>query len=308
MQESSALGRVVDLVRDLRARCPWDRAQTPQTLRPYLVEEVFELDHALGESDATAIRVELGDLLLHVAFQIVLAEERGDFGPEDLSRQVEDKMWRRHPHLFPAPLATPPTAPDQREQVSGVGGETPSGREGGGGREVSASAQPLNRSPAQPLSADQVKANWEKLKLRERDHEDAPSVLDGLPPGMPALIMAFRLQERAAGIGFDWPDAAGPLEKVREETGELAAEVTATPNRDRVSHEVGDLLFAVVNLARKLEVDPRAALEGANRRFARRFRAVEHLARQRGVDVHSAGLEELDGLWDEVKRRENVST
>lgn len=298
MQESSALGRVVDLVRDLRARCPWDRAQTPQTLRPYLVEEVFELDHALGESDATAIRVELGDLLLHVAFQIVLAEERGDFGPDDLTRQVEEKMWRRHPHLFPAP----PTTPDPSAQPPGGGGQTPSGREGGGGT-TPPSLDPSTLRPLD-LSPEQVKANWERLKLRERDHEDAPSVLDGLPPGMPALIMAFRLQERAAGIGFDWPDAAGPLEKVREETGELAAEVTATPSRDRLSQEVGDLLFAAVNLARKLEVDPRAALEGANHRFARRFRAVEHLARERGVDVQTAGLEELDRLWDEVKRAE----
>jgi len=157
------------------------------------------------------------------------------------------------------------------------------------------------------LSPAQVKANWERLKLRERGHEDAPSVLDGLPPAMPALIMAFRLQERAAGIGFDWPDAAGPLEKVREETGELAAEVGASPNRERLSHELGDLLFAVVNLARKLAVDPRAALEGANQRFARRFRGVEHLARERGVDVHTAGLEELDRLWDEVKRMDGMN-
>lgn len=285
MQESSALGRIVDLVRDLRRRCPWDRAQTPQTLRPYLMEEVFELDHALGEGDPTAIRVELGDLLLHVAFQIVLAEERGDFGAEDLTRQVEEKMWRRHPHLFPpAPL-------HPGEGVGGVG-------------EAAGAARAAGASGSQPLSAEQVKANWERLKLRERGHEDAPSVLDGLPPGMPALIMAFRLQERAAGIGFDWPDVAGPLEKIREETAELAAELTVTPDRDRVTHEVGDLLFAVVNLARKAGVDPRTALEGTNRRFAGRFRAVEQLARDRGVDVHTAGLEELDRLWDAVKRDE----
>jgi uncharacterized protein YabN with tetrapyrrole methylase and pyrophosphatase domain len=297
MQESSALGRIVELVRDLRARCPWDRAQTPQTLRPYLMEEVFELDHALGEADAAAIRVELGDLLLHVAFQIVLAEERGDFGPEELTRQVEEKMWRRHPHLFPT---LPHTSADI-EQAPGIRGQTPSGREGEG--DSGRSVDPSTGRPVE-LSPDQVKANWEKLKLRERIHEDAPSVLDGLPPGMPALIMAFRLQERAAGIGFDWPDVAGPLAKVREETEELDRELTARPDRDRVSHEVGDLLFAAVNLARKAGVDPRAALEGTNRRFARRFRAVEHLARERGVDVHTAGLEQLDRLWEEVKREE----
>jgi nucleoside triphosphate diphosphatase len=309
MQESSAVGRIVDLVRDLRARCPWDRAQTPQTPRPYLMEEVFELDHALGEADAHAIRVELGDLLLHLAFQIVLAEERGDFGPEELTRQVEEKMWRRHPHLFP----TLPHTPDGSGEVSGTGGQTLSGREEGGGGDrpsdpsIRRPVDPSIRQAAQPPNrptAEEVKANWEKLKLRERGHEDAPSVLDGLPPGMPALIMAFRLQERAAGIGFDWPDVAGPLAKIREETEELAGELTAAPDRERLTHEVGDLLFAVVNLARKAGLDPRAALEGTNRRFATRFRAVEHLARERGVDVHTAGLVELDRLWEEVKREE----
>jgi nucleoside triphosphate diphosphatase len=282
MQESSTVGRIVDLVRDLRARCPWDATQTPQTLRPYLMEEVFELDHALGENDAGAIRVELGDLLLHLAFQVVLAEERGDFGPEDLTRQVEEKMWRRHPHLFPAPER------DGEDAGAGRGGAGVGAARGG----------------AAAVTADHVKANWERLKLRERDHEDAPSVLDGLPPGMPALILAFRLQERAAGIGFDWPDASGPLAKIHEETRELVAELTETPDRDAIEHEIGDLLFAVVNFARKMDIDPRAALEGANRRFGERFRAVEALAAERDIDVHSAGLEELDRLWEEVKRED----
>jgi len=277
MQEPSSLGRIVALVRDLRARCPWDAAQTPQTLRPYLIEEVHELDHALGLDDPHAVRVELGDLLLHLAFQIVLAEERGQFGPEDLTSQVEEKMWRRHPHLFP-------TTPRQRGRAAEAAAES--------------TAQPPNRP-----TADEVKANWEKLKLRERDDEDRPSVLDGLPPTMPALVTAFRLQERAAGVGFDWPDWHGPLDKVEEETGELAQELKGGGAPARVEHELGDLLFAAVNLGRKAGVDPRAALESANRRFTDRFRAVEQLARERGVDVHTAGLGKLDELWDEVKQR-----
>jgi uncharacterized protein YabN with tetrapyrrole methylase and pyrophosphatase domain len=279
MQEPSSLGRVVELVRYLRARCPWDAAQTPQTLRPYLIEEVHELDHALGLDDPKAIRVELGDLLLHLAFQIVLAEEREQFGAEDLTRQVEEKMWRRHPHLFP------PTAPRQRG----------SGAEG--------AAEPT--ADRQPLTANQVKANWERLKLRERDDEHRPSVLDGLPPTMPALVMAFRLQERAAGVGFDWPDWRGPLDKVREEVSELAQELKDDADRHRVEHELGDLLFAAVNLGRKSGVDPRAALESANHRFTERFRAVEHLAHERGIDVHTAGLDALDALWDDVKAHES---
>jgi ATP diphosphatase len=274
MQESSGLGRIVDLVRDLRRRCPWDGAQTPQTLRPYLIEEVFELDHALGLNDPQAIRVELGDLLLHLAFQIVLAEERGQFGPEDLTRQVEAKMWRRHPHLFP-----------------GEGGE------GGEGERGRGEAPPT-------VTAQQVKANWERLKLREREDEEGPSVLDGLPPAMPALVMAFRLQERAAGVGFDWPDWHGPLAKVREETDELTRELIDGADRKRLEHEIGDLLFAAVNVTRKAGLDPRAALESANRRFGDRFRAIERRAAERGLDIHTAGLEALDQLWEEAKAAE----
>jgi MazG family protein len=258
MQEPSALGRIVELVRDLRKRCPWDAAQTPETLRPYLVEEALELDHALSLADPNQIRTELGDLLLHVAFQVVLAEEQGRFGAEDLTQGVEQKMWRRHPHLFPEKLD----------------GDT----EGA------------------PLDPD----TWERTKLEEHG-EDRPSVLDGLPPTLPALLMAYRLQERAAGVGFDWPDAQGPREKVREELRELEREIEQDDTEEAIGAEIGDLLFAVVNLARKLGADPRAALERANAKFSERFRAIEQLAAERGIDVGRASLEELDELWDEVK-------
>ena len=257
MQEPSALGRIVQLVRDLRKRCPWDRAQTRATLRPYLVEEALELDQALAHKDPAKIREELGDVLLHVAFQVVLGEEEGDFGAEDITRSVERKMWRRHPHLF-------------NED----------------GDEIAASAR---------------ENTWERTKLDEADSGE-PSVLDGLPPTLPALLMAYRLQERAAGVGFDWPDSEGPLEKVREEVEELSAEVTAPErNQEDVEDEIGDLFFAAVNLARKLNIDPRTAMERANAKFERRFRRVEEVARERGVDLGHASLEELDEIWDEVK-------
>lgn len=260
MQEPSALGRAVLLVRDLRKRCPWDGAQTAETLRPYLVEEAMELDHALGGGDARAIREELGDLLLHLAFQIALGEESNQFGAEDVVANLERKMWRRHPHLFPTPAAAAP--------------------------------------------ATDSHGNWERTKVSERG-ADGTGVLDGLPPNLPALVMAFRLQERAAGVGFDWPDAAGPADKVREELAEVAQETAAAERDDaRIRHEVGDLLFAVVNLARKLECDPRAALEQANRRFTARFRGMEQLASRRGVRIGHASLEELDRLWDETKQQE----
>ena len=262
MQEPSALGRIVELVRDLRRRCPWDARQTPQSLRPYLVEEVLELDHALAGGDPRQIQTELGDLLLHLAFQIVLAEEAGHFGAEDVTRAVESKMWRRHPHLFRTP---------QRQ----------AGQEG------------QRRQEGQ-------EDTWERGKLRE--HPGSRSVLDGLPPTLPAILMAYRLQERAAGVGFDWPDATGPLKKITEELGELETEISDTASSTRIGEEIGDLLFAIVNLARKLEIDARAALEQANTRFTERFRKIEELAAERGIEIGSAELEVLDELWDEVKR------
>ena len=252
MQDKSALGRALAMVRDLRVRCAWDRAQTRETLRPYLVEEVLELDHALSENDPERIRDELGDFLLHLAWQLVLAEERGEFTADAVAGTMERKMRRRHPHLF-------------------------------------------DLGPSEP---------WERLKRRERDD----GVLGRLPATLPDLLRAYRLQERAASVGFDWPDASGPIEKVKEELAEVEEELGAPapgPDaRDALTDEIGDLLFAVVNLARKAGVQPGPALDRANRKFRRRFEAVEQLAVERGMDLHEAGLEALDGLWEEVKRRE----
>jgi len=248
MQGDSALGRALVLVRSLRAGCSWDHAQTPQTLRPYLVEEVLELDQAIRDGDPIALRDELGDLLLHLAFQIVIAEERSQFNAEAVTRGLEQKMRRRHPDLF-----------------AGRGG------------------------------ADHE--HWEHTKRRERG---SAGTLAGLPVTLPPLLMAFRLQARAAGVGFDWPDERGPLDKVREEAAEVER-TTRGGTPAALLEEVGDLLFAVVNLARKLGVDPGAALERANDKFTSRFAALEKLAQERGLEVGRASLEELDKLWDEVK-------
>jgi MazG family protein len=255
MQGDSALGRALGLVRELRQRCPWDRAQTPQTLRPYLVEEALELDHAIQTDDPEAMRDELGDLLLHLAFQIVIAEERSQFNAEVVTRTLEEKMWRRHPHLF---------------------GE---GRGSTGDH-----------------------AGWELAKRREPRAGGRRGTLAGLPPTLPPLLMAYRLQERAAGIGFDWPDAKGPLAKVKEEIGEVEHEYGRGGAREQIEEELGDVLFAAVNLARKLGVDPGQALERANAKFTKRFEKVEKLAEERGLEMGRASLEELDRLWDEVKR------
>jgi len=249
MQDKSALGRALVMVRDLRVRCAWDREQTRETLRPYLVEEVLELDHALGEGDPALIRDELGDFLLHLAWQLVLAEEHGEFTPEDVAETMERKMKRRHPHLF-------------------------------------------DLGPPEP---------WERLKRREREG----GVLGRLPATLPDLLRAYRLQERAASIGFDWPDAQGPAAKVREELAEVEAELStaddAEARQDALTDEIGDLLFAVVNLARKAGVQPGPALDRANRKFRERFEGVEALAERRGIDLHAAGLEAMDRMWEEAK-------
>jgi nucleoside triphosphate diphosphatase len=250
MQDNSALGRITELVRDLRIRCPWDRAQTRQTLRPYLVEEVLELDQAIAADDAGAIRDEAGDFLLHLAWQIVLGEELGEFTADRLADEVERKMHRRHPHLF-------------------------------------------DIGPAE---------SWETLKRRERPaRERQHGTLDGLPPTLPGLLMASRLQERSAAVGFDWPDTAGPAAKVREELAEVEAELAQGAPFDALEGEIGDLLFAVVNLARKAGVQAGGALDRANRKFHARFAAVEMLAAERGLSLETAGLDRLDELWNEVK-------
>ena len=253
MQGDSALGRALGLVRELRQRCPWDRAQTPQTLRPYLVEEALELDHAIQTDDPEAMRDELGDLLLHLAFQIVIGEERSQFNAEVVTHTLEEKMWRRHPNLF---------------------GDVRAGRDD--------------------------HAGWELVKRREPRAGGKRSTLAGLPATLPPLLMAYRLQERAAGIGFDWPDANGPLEKVKEETAELERE-TGNGRRETIEEEIGDLLFAAVNLARKHGIEAGQVLERANSKFTDRFERMEKLAEQRGLEMGRASLEELDKLWDEVK-------
>lgn len=260
MQEKSALARAMAMVADLRERCDWDRVQTRTTLRPYLVEEALELDQALGHGDPAAIREEVADLLLHLAWQLVLAEELGEFTADQAADDLESKMKRRHPHLF-------------------------------------------DLGPGQ---------GWESLKRSERTGR---GTLEGLPPTLPDLLMAFRLQERAASVGFDWADTEGPLAKVQEELEEVRGELQRTPRRpgrdgpapDRLSDEIGDLLFAVVNLARKAGVAPGHALDRTNQRFRRRFARVEALASAGNIELHGAGLEQLDLLWDQAKAEERAA-
>ena len=227
MQPKATLEDTLALMRDLRARCEWDAAQTHESLRPYLVEETAELDEAIRLGADPLIREELGDVLLQVLFHSVIAEERGAFDMGDVAAGLIAKMRARHPHLY-----------------------------GGGDREP-----------------------WERMKARKR-----ASIEDGLPPGLPSLHRAHRLQDRAAGVGFDWPDVEGPAQKVEEELAEVRAHLPggAGPDETRqaaLEAELGDLLFAVVNLCRKSGVHAALALDKANEKFVRRWTAVERRRR-----------------------------
>src|SRR3954464_5871358 len=225
MQGESGFEGILELVRDLRQRCDFDRALTLDTLRPYLREELAEFEEAQDQGDESKVAAELGDIFLHCAFQIVLAEERGAFTLADVASRLVDKMKARHPHLY-------------------AGGEKP---------------------------------DWEKQKadVRRREAEargETVSVLGHLPPGLPELERAWRFQERAASVGFDWPDVAGPLDKLEEEVRET---------RERPREEIGDVFFAAVNVARKAGIHPTIALKEATDKFVSRFKSVERLAGER---------------------------
>ena len=252
--------------------CPWDRQQTHATLKTYLIEEAYEVLDALESEDKAKFVEELGDLLLQVVFHSQIATEEGRFHISDVIREVYEKMVRRHPHVFGAQRAR---------------------------------------------DAAEVLKNWEQIKAQERrtsswrrglpaKETEPASLIDGVPHGLPATLQGLQLTKKAARIGFDWSDARGIFDKMREEASELqhAMEVR---NARKIEEELGDLLFAVVNLARFLEVDPEIALQRANAKFSRRFRNMERLARDTHRELGSVSRDELEALWDAAKRKEQES-
>jgi MazG family protein len=245
-------------LRDPERGCPWDIEQNFATIAPYTIEEAYEVADAIGREDMTALKDELGDLLLQVVFHARMAEEAGLFGFEDVAAAIADKMERRHPHVF-------------------------------GNAEIASAAV-------------QIEA-WEAHKAAEREAAGgAESVLDGVALALPALLRAAKISRRAARIGFDWPDARAVLPKIAEEVAEIEAELDGAAVPAALEEEVGDLLFAVSNLARKLDLEPETALRRATAKFERRFRALETLAKQRGL---GRDLDALEALWREVKALES---
>jgi len=259
------LHEIMTRLRDPQTGCPWDREQTLASLKPCVLEETYELLAAMDKPEDKANHIEeLGDVLLQVMFQSVMAEQEGRFSFDDVANAISDKLVHRHPHVF-------------------------------GNVEAKDSATVLK--------------NWEQLKQLEHKKEARHSALDGVPPVLPGLLKAQRTQEKAARVGFDWKDAAGPLEKIKEELAELETEIAARPSErpadsDRVKEELGDVLFSVCNLARHLKVDSESALEGTTAKFARRFRTVEAAAKAQGKALKDMTLAEMDALWDEAKKSE----
>ncbi|MEQ1505087.1 MAG: nucleoside triphosphate pyrophosphohydrolase [Myxococcota bacterium] len=254
-----SLDELIAIVDRLRGAdgCPWDRAQTFATLRPYVLEEAYELAEAIDRDDPDALRKELGDVLFQVALLSRIASEAGLFGIDDVARGIADKMIRRHPHVF----------------------------------------DPTHARSA----ADQGIAAWEARKAKERAGTAESSALDGVPDALPALLRAHRVSEKASTVGFDWPDTASVRAKVTEELSELD-EAIASGDPDAIGEELGDLLFALVNLGRHLPVGAEDALRTATRKFEGRFRRVEDRLRAEGRSVHDAGLDALEAHWQAAKR------
>ena len=259
------LHEIMTRLRDPQAGCPWDREQTLSSLKPCVLEETYELLAAMDRPEDQVNYVEeLGDVLLQVMFQSVMAEQEGRFSFDDVANAIADKLVHRHPHVF---------------------------------------------GDVKADDAATVLKNWEQLKQLEHRKEARHSALDGVPPTLPGLLKAQRTQEKAARVGFDWKDAAGPMAKIEEELGELKAEIaklggdaTVPPARkEGVKEELGDLLFSVCNLARHLGVDSESALEGSTAKFSRRFRTVEAAAKSANRPLKEMTLAEMDALWEKAK-------
>jgi len=251
-----AFARLLDTLQGEHG-CPWDREQTHLTLRPFLIEETYEVLEAIESGDSDALAEELGDLLLQVVFHAHIAHREHRFDLVDCIEAISRKLIRRHPHVFDG------------LQVSG---------------------------------ADEVLANWQRIKQGERLAAAQLGMLDGIPKGLPALAQAYKLQHKAKQVGFDWPNAEGAWSKLFEELRELKDAVSRNQPVE-IAGEVGDVLFSLVNISRFLKVEPETALREASLRFRQRTEAVLHLAETKGIDATACGLEVLDKLWDEVKRR-----
>nr|WP_319398508.1 nucleoside triphosphate pyrophosphohydrolase [uncultured Carboxylicivirga sp.] len=253
-----AFKELLEILDELRLKCPWDKEQTNESLRTLTIEETYELADAIIKNDPKLIKKELGDVLLHIVFYAKIGSETNDFTMKDVIDSLNEKLIYRHPHIF------------------GEG-----------------SAQ----------NAREVEENWEKLKLKEKDGNK--SVLSGVPVSLPAMVKANRIQDKARGVGFDWEHKEQVWDKVHEELDELKVEI-AQMDQDKIEAEFGDLIFSIINAARLYGVNPENALERTNRKFIHRFNYLEEKTIKAGIDLKAMSLEEMDIIWNEAKKTEEV--
>lgn len=253
-EQLKALDRLLTIMDELREQCPWDQKQTMQSLRHLTIEETYELGDAILDNDLNEVKMELGDVLLHIMFYSKIGSETNDFDIADVANAICDKLVHRHPHIY---------------------------------------------GDVKVIDAEDVKRNWEQIKLKE----GKKSVLEGVPRSLPALVKASRIQDKVAGVGFDWEEPKQVFEKVQEELGELQVEVDAG-NKEKIEAEFGDVLFSMINYARFLGINPENALERTNKKFIKRFQYLEVTAKEKGKELRDMSLEEMDVYWNEAKSKD----
>lgn len=290
-EKLAAFGRLLDVQERLRKQCPWDRKQTFESLRPNTIEEAFELCDALMKNDFKNISKELGDVLEHVVFYAILGKEQEEFDIADVCNQEADKLMFRHPFINwneegQWSVSNPEMTINEQGQV------------------VYRMADTTGNGPEsdKPDTASQVEKTWEQIKQQEKDGN--ASVLAGVPRSLPSLIKAYRIQDKARNVGFDWQKKEDVWEKVREELAELEAELRKE-EKENSTKELGDFLFSVINAARLYHLNPDNALEMTNQKFIRRFNYVEEKAKEKGKSLKEMTLREMDELWNEAKKQEN---
>ncbi|WP_396592035.1 nucleoside triphosphate pyrophosphohydrolase [Allomuricauda sp. R78024] len=251
-EQLKAIDRLLNIMDELRAQCPWDKKQTMESLRHLTIEETYELGDAILENDLEEVKKELGDLLLHIVFYAKIGSETKDFDIADVANGICEKLINRHPHIY---------------------------------------------GDVKVENEEEVKQNWENIKLKE----GKKSVLEGVPDSLPSMVKANRIQEKVAGVGFDWEHPEQVFEKVKEELSELQVEIKHG-NPDRLESEFGDVLFSMINYARFLDINPENALERTNKKFIKRFQYLEEKAKQAGKSLKDMTLAEMDVFWEEAKK------
>lgn len=297
-----AVGRLIDIQYRLRKECPWDRKQTFDSLRPNTIEEVYELADALSRNDLQEVKKELGDVMEHVIFYAMLGEEAGAFDIADVCDRQSDKLMFRHPFInwndtsMLAPDMPAWTVSSSDMVIDGKGQVVYKA-------DLEQASASSDGADGQPSTSGEVEKTWEQVKQRERDGNK--SVLSGVPKALPSMIKAYRIQDKARNVGFDWESPSDVWNKVREELDELEAELKRG-DREASEQELGDFIFSVINAARLYRLNPDNALEQTNDKFIRRFGHVERRAKEEGKSLKDMTLEEMDHLWDEAKQLERT--